>query len=539
VRAEQKADVLVVGGGLGGVAAALAAAAAGHSVILSESQPWLGGQLTAQAVPLDEHPWSEQQLGSPSYQRMRAGIRDYYRDHYLLKPEARLLHTLNPGAGNVSSLCHEPGVAVAVIEQMLAPYTSSGRIWMLRGYEPTAATVSGDRLDSVTLRNVGADHAVTVSATVYIDATELGDLLPLAGIEHVIGAESRDDTGELHALETADPLDQQAVAWSFAIDYFADENHCIDQPDGYEHWRTISIPDWPGPQLGWTVSDHVTHEPRERALFAAPTESVWAWDLWHARRILYAGHHAPDFYGSDITLANWPQMDYWGRPLLGVSDEERDLALREAKQVSASFLYWMQTEAPRHDGGIGYPGLRLRPNVTGTHDGFAMQPYFRESRRIVPEFRVLEQHIGVEARDGASAAAKFDDSVGIGAYRIDLHPSTTGRNTVDIDSLPFQIPLGALIPVRVENLLAGAKNIGTTRITNGAYRVHPAEWSIGEAAGLTAAHAIERRMSPRGIRNTPSEIEDLQRRMTREGIALTWPTYSSLVPTTRTGWVAE
>ena len=51
--------MLVAGGGLGGVAAALAAAERGARVVLSEETDWLGGQLTSQAVPPDEHPWIE------------------------------------------------------------------------------------------------------------------------------------------------------------------------------------------------------------------------------------------------------------------------------------------------------------------------------------------------------------------------------------------------------------------------------------------------------------------------------------------------
>lgn len=88
---------------------------------------------------------------------------------------------------------------------------------------------------------------------------------------------------------------------------------------------------------------------------------------------------------------------------------------------------------------------------------------------------MLEQHIGVQARPEQQRAERFHDGVGIGAYRIDLHPGARGRNTVDIDSFPFQIPLGALLPVRVDNLLPACKNIGTTRITNGAYRKHATE----------------------------------------------------------------
>ena len=101
--------------------------------------------------------------------------------------------------------------------------------------------------------------------------------------------------------------------------------------------------------------------------------------------------------------------------------------------------------------------LRLRGDVLGTADGLAKQAYYREGRRIVAEFTVLEQHIGVQARPGHDGAEVFADSVGLGGYRIDLHPSTRGRNTVDIDAYPFQIPLGALLPVAGYYTSPGAK----------------------------------------------------------------------------------
>ena len=72
--------------------------------------------------------------------------------------------------------------------------------------------------------------------------------------------------------------------------------------------------------------------------------------------------------------------------------------LERAKQLSLSLLYWLQTEAPRPDGGAGWKGLRLRPDIVGTEDGLAKYPYIRESRRIRAEFTVLEQHVGTDAR---------------------------------------------------------------------------------------------------------------------------------------------
>ena len=115
---------------------------------------------------------------------------------------------------------------------------------------------------------------------------------------------------------------------------------------------------------------------------------------------------------------------------------------------------------------------------------------------------MLEQHIGTETRRKLLKtqdvqAESFADSVGVGSYRIDLHPSTGGDNYIDISSLPFQIPLGALIPQRVENLLPACKNLGTTHITNGCFRLHPVEWAIGEAAGALGFLSRKGGIAPR------------------------------------------
>jgi hypothetical protein len=533
---ELHADILVLGGGLGGVSATLAAARLGKNVILVEELDWLGGQLTAQGVPPDEHPWIESLSASASYAALRQGIRDYYRRHLPLTDAARHRVWLNPGQGNVSSLCHEPWVAVRVIDELLAPHVAAGRVTVLRQHRLVSVQSDGDRLRAVQLQDLVEQQPRFISAALFIDATELGDVLALAGVEHVFGAESQAQTQELHALDVADPLDQQALTWCFAADYLPGEDHTIAQPNDYARFRTLQLDCWPGPQFSWTLSDFVTHQPRLRPLFAGPTDTESMYDLWHARRIAYRAHFEPGAYPSDITLGNWPQMDYWEQPVVGVSPQAQSLALAQARQFSLAFFYWMQTEAPRRDGGDGYRGLRLRGDVLGTADGLAKQAYYREGRRIQAEFTVLEQHIGVQARPGQERAERFADSVGIGAYRIDLHPSTRGRNTVDIDSFPFQIPLGALLPVRVHNLLPACKNIGTTRITNGAYREHATEWSIGEASGTLAAFALARQVPPRAVRADAALLGDFQRTLERQGVLLAWPHFGALTPTHRVGY---
>jgi hypothetical protein len=374
----------------------------------------------------------------------------------------------------------------------------------------------------------------TISAKYFLDATELGDLLSLTKTEFVTGAESQGETGELHAAAQAQPANSQSFTYCFAMDYLEGEDHTLERPRDYDTWRAYApnlAPPWPGRLLSWTTCAPATLQPTQNSLVPNPEPTAFEdRNLWIYRRIADRANFLPGAYPSDITLVNWPQNDYWGGDLVTASPEQRNELLRSAKQLSLSLLYWMQTEAPQPSGGYGWKGLRLRKDVVGTEDGLAASPYIRESRRIRAEFTVREQHVGTEMRmkqTGKSleevTAKKFPDSVGVGSYRIDLHPSAGGTNYIDISSLPYQIPLGALLPERVENLVAAAKNLGTTHITNGCYRLHPAEWNIGEAAGALAAHALKLGQPPRAIRNNRKLLEDFQASLVAQGFELDWP----------------
>jgi hypothetical protein len=521
---EAQTDILIVGAGLGGVAGALAALKLGQRVILTEETDWIGGQLTSQAVPPDEHPWIESHGCTASYRELRDRVRGWYRRCYPLLPEHRNNPRLNPGGGYVSKLCHEPRASLTAMHEMLMPWRGSGQLTLWERTVPVAVEADGDRFASVTLRDLDTGDETVVTAPYVLDATELGDLLALGQVEHVIGAEGQDTTDELHAPAVANPLDQQAITWCFAVDHLPGEDHIIPKPERYDFWKGYQADFWPGPQLGWLDSDPQTLEARHRAIFHTWDSDAPPRDFWHYRRILDKRKYPDGTFASDITLVNWPQHDYWLGPLLGVDDAERDAHLEGSRQLSLALLHWMQTEAPNIDGGHGYPGLRLRSDITGTKHGLAKAVYIRESRRIEAEFTVTEGHVGVEQRAGQDGPATFDDSVGVGSYRIDLHPSTALRTYVDISSWPFQIPLGALIPQRVENLLPANKNLGTTHITNGCYRLHPVEWNIGEAAGALAAWSLATGASPRSIRNTPERLADFQRMLeTRLGFELDWP----------------
>jgi hypothetical protein len=526
---EIETDVVIVGGGVGGCAAALAATSLGLRAVMTEPTDWIGGQLTAQAVPPDEHPWIEQFGCTRRYRAFRNGVRQYYRDHYPLMPEARADPHLNPGGGYVSAICHEPRVALAVLEQMLAHAQSAGRLRVLLRREPVAVDMEGDRVRGVSLRQMETGDRITIRAPFVLDATELGDLLPLAHVEYVTGAESRTETGEPNAVDgPAQPDNVQAISWCFAMGYDPDGERVIDRPAFYERWRSYVpqlTPAWTGPMLSWYHTHERTLEPRRRVLFHDEVFEHEHDALWTFRRIVWGVHYPPGAVPHDVTLVNWPQIDYIEGNIIDKPEEEANRYLEEARRQSLSLFYWLQTEAPRPDGGTGYPGLYLRPDLMGTDDGLAKAAYIREARRIRAVFTVSELHVGTEARkmQGFDHAAEFEDSVGVGSYRIDLHPSTGGDNYIDVSSLPFQIPLGALLPVRVENLLPAGKNIGTTHISNGCYLLHPVEWNIGEVAGLLATFCIERRVKPRAVREKPELLAEFQSLLRRQGVELAWP----------------
>lgn len=530
----QHFDIAIIGGGLGGVAAALASLRQGRRVFLSDEFRWLGGQMTSQAVPPDEHPWIESFGCTASYRKLRQDVRRYYRDHYPLRPEYARDPRLNPGNGFVSALCHEPKVSLAVLESYLLPYQAGGQLTVARREVPRAAKVSQQRVSEVTLVSLDTGRERRVSAPFVIDATELGDLLPLTGAPFRTGAEARSEFDEPSAPEVADPNDVQGISWCFVVDYDPEGEHFIEKPEQWERWRDYDprlTPPWGSKMLSWSATHPITLDPVVRTFDPInPQPERGPMDLWTFRRIADRKQFREGTYQSDIVLVNWPQIDYLEGNLIGATPEEQERFLYEARQQSLSMLYWMQTEAPRPDGGRGWPGLRLRGDLTEGPDGLAMAPYIREGRRIVGLTAVTENHVGQTARAalGHSTAATFEDSVGVGAYRIDLHPSTAHKNYLDVGSLPFQIPLGALFGEAVENLLAGAKNLSTTHITNGCYRLHPVEWNVGEASGLLAAYCLREELTPGKVRQSREKILDFQAFLRSEGVELAWPELSPL-----------
>jgi hypothetical protein len=513
-------DVLIVGGGTGGVAAALAAARRGRRVHLTEETDWIGGQLTAQGVSaLDEHEHIERFGGTASYYSLRNAVRDHYRPH---AGAAGTRADFNPGNCWVTRLAFEPKVALAAMMALLQPHIDAGRLTLHLRSKPAAAEVDGDRISSVTAVDLEHGSAVRFCPGVVLDATELGDLLPLVGAEYVSGAETVAETGEPHAQPT-EPKPHCVQSFTYVLGVARrplGEHHVIARPARYDFFRAaqpyslrieVHGGEIYGEESGWLSYKVFETMPGTKG------------GLLTYRRLIDNAQFGPS-YPTELSIFNWPGNDYRETSIIDRPAAAVAAALQDAKRASLGFLHWVQTEAPTAADRLGAPELRLQPDIMGTTDGVAKFPYIRESRRIKALRTIVEQDVSAHFQNGPTAA-RFEDSVGVGWYPIDIHRAGPEDVGISCRTRPFQIPLGALVPVRLRNLIAAAKNIGTTHITNGCYRLHPVEWNIGEAAGALAAFCLAHGETPAAVYGNTELRSVFQRSLVADGVPLDWAAY--------------
>ncbi|MGB3613505.1 MAG: FAD-dependent oxidoreductase [Elainellaceae cyanobacterium] len=225
----------------------------------------------------------------------------------------------------------------------------------------------------------------------------------------------------------------------------------------------------------------------------------------------------------------------------------------------------------------------------GTEHGLSKYPYIREGRRIVGRpslghpygFAVHEIDIsrqdyrsefyqdlstgtygalwnaiaGLEATSAIASKTSpeevtrrtrstiYPDAVGIAQYAIDFHPcmeqsppeapgniERPGTRQAQGQTYPGKIPLRAMIPQQIDNLLVAGKSIATSHIAAAAYRVHSFEWSVGAAAGITVDFALDEALYPYELVDDlplqEPQLERLQQRIEQVGNPTAFPNTS-------------
>jgi hypothetical protein len=468
----------------------------------------VGGQATAGGVSaLDENRFIEFAGGTRSYMRFRSGVRDWYRNNRNLTPKAKLWENLNPGSCYVSALCFEAKAGVEVLDKML----QQPKLTVYRRTAVFAIEKRGATIQYALAWQFDRRAAIRFRVRLVLDATEMGDLLPLAKVPYVVGSEAKSDTGEPDASAKANPACVQSFTYPFMIEHGSAAGSAAIKPPDYDRIvkrQGFSLRVNYRQEYGWKgwVQYRMFGDdpPVPNNMSPGP---FFPW-----RRILDARNFESGV-PHDVALINWPRQDYDAESPLDREPNELAKILQRAKQTSEAFLYWLGHDAPRDGGGSGYPELQLRADLMGTADGMSKYPYIRESRRIIAQTRVTEQDI-VEDYQKGPRARWFADSIGVGFYMVDIHPCGANESGRMRMPKPFQIPMQALLPREPLNFLPAGKSLGVTHLTNGAFRLHPVEWTTGEASGVLASLWLERGGMP--------VAADVQTELARSGVPMVW-----------------
>lgn len=486
-------DLVVVGGGLGGVAAAIAAARRGMDVVILEETHMLGGQATTSGVSaMDVTTYYARSLGEHGlWSELVRRIRRIYDDE-LRRPCNTARYKDDSFAPNV-----------VVIERVLGEWAAEEGIRVFRN-APLVAVERGVSSILITCEGIEARGALA------IDATEMGELLGAAGVAHRLG--NRVVAAAAGAPTGLDDVMIQDITMAAIVRRYdaglPEWAKVSEEPPEYKRFRrttAASYPDSPNHQFtgpnafaGYRATPDLASEDRYDGL---------AWE-----RITKT---ALNFHNDQPVAASYL-----------VDAEARKAADRLAILRSLAIIHYLQVELGLPWGiadDDGFDRGRAPREVPEGLEAYAemlqhlpVRPYIREARRLLGRVTLTGKDI---FRRSHHLAARWDvDAIAVGTYPPDLHGGRKPEHLErDLDESlsdkpsvwregPFAIPLGTLIPRDGGRVLAAEKNISASRIAAGAVRLHPTAIATGEAVGVLAALAISSGTMPDAVPTAAVQI---------------------------------
>ena len=443
---QKSVDVLIVGGGASGTMAGIQSARMGVKTLIAEETPWLGGMLTAAGVSAID---GNDRLPSGLWAEFREKIISYYGGN----------DSVNTGW--VSKVLFEPSTGVKILkemtkaEQFLEVRTQSTlyALKKINGYWK-ASFISGN-------------DTLQITATVMIDATELGDVAKMAGVSYDIGMDSRYETAEAIAPEEANDIIQDLTYVVILKDYGKKADMTIPMPANYN------------PALFYCTCDN------DKCQEAETNQK-----LWDCSHMMQYGRLPGNKY-----MINWPIYgnDYYVNTI-EMTEEERKAAYETAKEHTRCYVYFLQNE-------LGFKNLGIALNEFPSEDGFPLIPYHRESRRIKGKVRFTINDL---AKPFQQETALYRTGIAVGDYPVDHHhaafPDPSKIPEIHFYPIPsYCVPLGSLIPEHVEDLIIAEKSISVSNIVNGTTRLQPVCILVGQASGILAALSVKHKVSPSEI----------------------------------------
>ncbi len=567
-------EVVVIGGTLGGIAAASHAMKTGATTCMIELTPWLGGQISAQGVSaIDESRAMRWRRNfSPSWDAFKALIQrqPVHLPDWTGMPSPKPVSAVN--SCWVGELCFSPKAGATAAEMWMrqaaqgslesrwatstafkgAAFDASGRvvtaIYGVRripldpNYVPTGR-LSRELSEWYSWSDSDIYNKIPVrlqpppgGRMVVIDATDTGELVGWANLPYRVGSDAQSFTGEVNAPPRENPDCTQAYTYPFVLATLDDGRASLKELQKIEP--------------AFTREEHRQEFDLEGFPFFNSSS------VFNYRRIV---SHATDSGNvnvtrpGEMTLINWNKGNDWHfmNPPLVLAEE--DIRLSGQKQnwmggLSAESLNYGETHAlmfaewlidREATDKLPLTLLTGKDAPLGTQSGLSMVPYIREGRRILgrPAYG-QDSFMAVEAdlREDMTGGRDFSPTaVALAHYDIDIHGCRyrDGRPTYEAAAAsikefvvrPLQIPLEAMVPQEVDNVLIGGKSVAVSHIVNGVTRVHYGEWSIGGAAGATAGWLL-REGKPDDL--TPAQIvvtgqmPALQAFLVSQGLRFTW-----------------
>lgn len=523
-------DVVIVGGTPGGIMAAIAASREGKTALVLERTAHIGG-LPVNGLGATDIATRGATTGL--FLEFVNHVHRYYADTY--GPQSEQARVCSDGYH------FEPHVAAIVLDRMLQPERERVTVLTRRQFDASEKNVEmqGDTIRAITVTNLDTRRHERYTAQVFIDATYEGDLGAAAGVPYSIGREGQSEYGEIGAgrlfklwegpeLEgTTHEGDRAVQSYNYRLCLTNDPANRLlpERPRRYDRREYLSLVDdvYSGTYAGvgmLEVTPGMQAENR-RHIEAGGTTQIPGdpWGIAKITNMVDLPNHKTDANNQHLALIStdlpeenwrWPEADWrW-----------RDRFARRLRDYTLGLLWFAQNDetlpaafrqAAREWG--------LAKDEYADNGHFPRQVYVREGRRLHGLHRFTAND-ALPVAEGQRPPV-YANSVTASHYALDSHAvrkREPGKIALDgffsYPSAVYTVPYGVIVPQGVSNLLipvpASATHVGFSTL-----RMEPCWMALGQAAGVAASLAIDRRTPVAAV-----PVDELQRHLVAAGATL-------------------
>ncbi len=514
---QSRFDLVIVGGNPGGIMAAIAAARQGKTSVILERTNYIGG-LPANGLGATDI--ATRQATTGLFSEFTARIKQYY------------IHKYGENSQQVKDCSDgfhfEPSVAAVVYQEMLNEHKDKISIRLMRQFDAESQNISlkNGCIESIYILNRENGQRERYQGEIFVDATYEGDLGAAAGVPFRVGRESKKEFGEPGAGRAYEywksqpaegstgESDNAVQAYNYRMCLTNDPKIRIPfpKPERYNREEYVSLIEdvYTGRNTQAAmkkVTDDMMEENRRH--IAQGNRTKLPGDSWGIRKLSSlvsmpnrktdANNQHAAFLSTDLPEENWP----WPTS----SWEWRDRFAERLKEYTLGLFWFAQNDPALPD--------HFRKDITEwglakdeyrDNEYFPRQVYVREGRRFEGVyFFTAKDALPVEAGKRPPLHA---NSVTASHYALDSHAARkreTGRVHLDgFISYPtavYTVPLGVILPKEVDNLLLPVPVSGS-HIGFSTLRMEPCWMALGQAAGITASLAIDRKVAVRDVNIT-------------------------------------